>query len=197
MKRLVVLISGSGSNLQALLDAIQAGELEAEPVLVVSNKAQAYGLERAKQAGVPTLVFPLKPYKEAGHGREKYDADLALKVAEYRPDVIVLAGWMHILSPAFLNHFPNQVLNLHPALPGQFVGTHAIERAFEAYQKGEISYSGCMVHLAIPEVDAGPVVAQTQVPFEPGDTLESFSGRMHQAEHRLIVEATQKMVKGL
>lgn len=197
MKRLVVLISGGGSNLQALLDAIQAGELEAEPVLVVSNKAGVYGLERAQKAGVPTLVFPLKPYKTAGLGREKYDADLAEKVAEYRPDVIVLAGWMHILSPAFLNHFPNQVLNLHPALPGQFVGTHAIERAFEAYQKGEISYSGCMVHLAIPEVDAGPVVAQAEVAIEPGDTLESFSGRMHQAEHRLIVEATKKLVNGL
>jgi folate-dependent phosphoribosylglycinamide formyltransferase PurN len=101
---------------------------------------------------------------------------------------------MHILSPAFLRQFANRVINLHPALPGQFDGTHAIERAFDAYRRGEIEHSGCMVHLAIPEVDAGPVVAQRSVPILPEDTLEDFATRMHAAEHELIVEAVQVML---
>ena len=190
MKRLIVLISGSGSNLQALLDAIAAEELPAQVVLVVANKADAYGLVRAEQAGVATLVFPYQPYKLAG--REAYDGALAAVIAPYQPDLIVLAGWMRILTPAFLNAFPHKVINLHPALPGQFVGTHAIERAFEAYQQGEITHSGCMVHYAIPEVDAGPVLATAEVPLYPSDTLADFSARMHTAEHHLIVAATAK-----
>ncbi|MCI0396507.1 MAG: phosphoribosylglycinamide formyltransferase, partial [Chloroflexi bacterium] len=147
------------------------------------------GLVRAERAGVPTLYFPLKPYTAADRSREEYDADLAGHIAPYRPDLVVLAGWMHVLSPAFLNQFPNRVINLHPALPGAFPGTQAIERAFAAYRRGEISHGGCMVHYAIPEVDAGPVVAQAVVPVEPDDTLESFAARLHAAEHRLIVEA--------
>jgi formyltetrahydrofolate-dependent phosphoribosylglycinamide formyltransferase len=187
--RLVVFISGSGSNLQALLDAVANGRLPAEIVLVVSNRRQAYGLARAEQAGLPTLYFPLKAYKDAGRSREAYDADLAAQVAAYRPDLIVLAGWMHVLSPAFLAHFPGRVINLHPALPGHFVGTHAIERAYAAYGQGEIEQSGCMVHYVIPEVDAGPVLATAVVPLYPHDTLADFEARMHAAEHELIVRA--------
>ncbi|MCI0578146.1 MAG: phosphoribosylglycinamide formyltransferase [Chloroflexi bacterium] len=189
LPNLVVMISGSGSNLQAILDATAGGRLPAEVVLVVSNRQAAYGLVRAERAGVPTLYFPLKPYTAADRSREEYDADLAGHIAPYRPDLVVLAGWMHVLSPAFLNQFPNRVINLHPALPGAFPGTQAIERAFAAYRRGEISHGGCMVHYAIPEVDAGPVVAQAVVPVEPDDTLESFAARLHAAEHRLIVEA--------
>ncbi|MDQ7029492.1 MAG: phosphoribosylglycinamide formyltransferase [Ardenticatenia bacterium] len=187
--RLVVFISGSGTNLQAILDACANGTLSAQVVLVVSNRKGAYGLVRAQRASVPTLYFPLKPYREAGRTREEYDADLAARVAQYEPDLIVLAGWMHILSPAFLDQFPERVINLHPALPGMFPGTHAIERAFQAFRRGEISYSGCMVHYTIPEVDAGPVIAQAKVPIFSSDTLESFEERMHATEHRLIVEA--------
>lgn len=187
--RLVVLISGSGTNLQAILDACAEGRLPAEVVLVVSNRRAAYGLVRAERAGVPTLYFPLKPYRDAGLSREQYDADLAERVAAYKPDLIVLAGWMHILSPAFLDRFPNRVINLHPALPGMFPGTHAIERAFEAFRRGEITHSGCMVHYAVPEVDAGPVIVQAEVPINDTDTLETFEERMHTTEHRLIVEA--------
>ncbi len=187
--RLVVLISGSGTNLQAILDACAEGRLPAEVVLVVSNRKAAYGLVRAERAGVPTLYFPLKPYRDAGLSREQYDADLAERVAAYKPDLIVLAGWMHILSPAFLDRFPNRVINLHPALPGMFPGTHAIERAFEAFRRGEITHSGCMVHYAVPEVDAGPVIVQAEVPINDTDTLETFEERMHTTEHRLIVEA--------
>jgi formyltetrahydrofolate-dependent phosphoribosylglycinamide formyltransferase len=194
MKRLVVMISGSGSNLQAILDAIEDGRLDAEVVLVVSNRRAAYGLKRAELAGVSTLYFPLKPYKEDGRSREEYDAELGEMIRRYDPDLIVLAGWMHILSPAFLNQFPNQVINLHPALPGQFAGTHAIERAFEAFQEGEISNSGCMIHYVIPEVDAGPTIDTEQVAIYPEDSLDSFEERMHTAEHKLIVRAIQKVI---
>jgi formyltetrahydrofolate-dependent phosphoribosylglycinamide formyltransferase len=187
--RLVVLISGSGSNLQAILDACAVGRLAAEVVLVVSNRRSAYGLERAEVAAVPTSYFPLKPYRNEGKPRSRYDADLAEHVAAYQPDLIVLAGWMHILSPAFLDRFPGKVINLHPALPGMFAGTHAIKRAYLAYQEGEITHTGCMVHYAVPEVDAGTVVTQAVVPIKPGDSLEDLETRMHETEHRIIVEA--------
>jgi phosphoribosylglycinamide formyltransferase-1 len=189
MKRLVVLVSGSGTNLQAILDAIAAKQLAAEVVLVVSNRRDAFALERAAKTGVPTLYFPLKPYKDQGLGRETYDADLADKVSAARPDLVVLAGWMLVLGPAFLDRFPQQVINLHPALPGTFPGTEAIRRAFEAHQRGAIDHSGCMIHYAVPEVDAGSVIKQAIVPFEPDDTLEAFEARMHAAEHRIIVDA--------
>jgi len=188
--KIAVLISGSGTNLQALIDAVQLGQLPAEICLVLSNRKKAYGLVRAEEAGIPNLYFPLMPYKKAGKSREAYDADLAEKILIEKPDLIVLAGWMHIVSPEFLNYFPNQVINLHPALPGQFVGTHAIDRAYEAYQQGKITHSGCMVHVVIPEVDAGPVIATAEVPILPEDSLDDFETRMHEAEHKLIVDAT-------
>jgi formyltetrahydrofolate-dependent phosphoribosylglycinamide formyltransferase len=188
-RRIVVLISGSGTNLQALIDASQDGRLPAAIVAVFSNRRAAYGLVRAERAGIATHYVPLRTYPEAGRSREQYDADLADAVAVYRPDLIVLAGWMHVLSPAFLDRFPEQVINLHPALPGQFPGTHAIERAYEAYQQGAISHSGCMVHYTIPEVDAGAVIAHQVVPLDEADTLDDFEARMHAAEHELIVRA--------
>lgn len=191
-KRLVVLISGNGSNLQALIDAIAQGVLEARIALVVSNRRAAYGLVRAEKAGIPTRYFPLKPYREAGRSREAYDADLAAEVAARQPDLIVLAGWMHVLSPAFLDRFPGRVLNLHPALPGQFAGVQAIERAYEAFQRGEITQTGVMVHRVIPEVDAGPVVATAQVPIHPTDGLADLEERIHRAEHRLLVAAVKQ-----
>lgn len=193
MARLVVMVSGNGTNLQALIDAIEDGRLDAEIVLVVSNRKAAYGLVRAEQAGIPTLYFPLKPY--AQRGRRVYDADLAAQIRPYAPDVIVLAGWMHVLSTAFLDQFPQQVINLHPALPGQFAGTHAIQQAYEAYQRGEIKQTGCMVHVVVPEVDAGPVIAQQVVPILPEDTLETLEARLHAAEHQLIVAAVRKYIK--
>ncbi|HSH04514.1 MAG TPA: phosphoribosylglycinamide formyltransferase [Anaerolineae bacterium] len=195
--RIVVLVSGGGTNLQAIIDAQQTGEIDADIVAVVSNKRQAYGLTRAENANIPTLYFPLLPYKKAGKSREQYDADLAAKVAEYEPDLIVLAGWMHILSPSFLTPFRNQVINLHPALPGAFDGINAIERTFAAYQAGEVTHGGCMVHIAIPEVDAGPVIIQEEIPIHTDDTLETFATRLHAVEHRLIVTAVKKMLAQL
>lgn len=196
LPRLVILISGSGSNLQAILDAVEDGTIPAVPSLVVSNRQKAYGLVRAERAGVPTAYFPFKPYRDAGKARETYDADLAAVIRPYQPDLIILAGWMHILSAAFLKHFPNKVINLHPALPGQFAGTHAIQRAYEAYQRGEIDHTGCMVHVTIPEVDAGPVLAQAEVPILPEDGLADLEDRMHRTEHGLLVAAIRDVLNG-
>ena len=167
--------------------------LDGDIVLVVSNRRKAFGLTRAEQVGIETLYFPLKPYRDSAEPdfRTHYDTDLAAAIKPFDPDVIVLAGWMHILSPTFLDQFPRRVINLHPALPGRFAGTHAIERTFEAFQRGETREGGCMVHYAIPEVDAGAVIAQEVVAIRPNDTLESFAERIHAAEHRIIVAATQ------
>jgi formyltetrahydrofolate-dependent phosphoribosylglycinamide formyltransferase len=189
MKRLAVMISGSGSNLQAIIDATRTGQLSAEVAVVVSNRRDAYGLQRAQRAGISTEYFPLKAYTDLGRSRTDYDAGLAALVAAYGPDLVVLAGWMHVLSPAFLDRFPRQVLNLHPALPGQFPGTHAIQRAYEAFQAGQIAHTGVMVHWVVPEVDAGPVLAQATVPIWPADTLADLEARIHSTEHRLLVQA--------
>jgi formyltetrahydrofolate-dependent phosphoribosylglycinamide formyltransferase len=194
MKRLVVLISGNGSNLQAIIDAIQAGDLEAQIALVVSNRREAYGLVRAEKANIPSLYFSLKPYLEAGQSREAYDADLADLVMASEPDLIVLAGWMLVLSPAFLDRFPGRVLNLHPALPGQFAGTHAIERAYEAFRKGAIDHTGIMVHWVVPEIDAGPVLATVDVPIYPTDSLDNLESRVHATEHRLLLEVIRNII---
>ncbi len=193
--RLVVLISGSGTNLQAILDAINTAQLAAEVVLVVSNRRNAYGLERARQADIPTLYFPRNAYLAAGRSRADYDAGLAEHVAAYRPDLVVMVGWMHVLSAAFLERFPQRVVNLHPALPGVFPGVQAIKRAYAAYRRDEIAHSGCMVHYAVPEVDAGPVIVSAVVPIYAEDTLATFEERMHATEHRLIVEALQKVIE--
>jgi len=192
MKRLVVLISGNGSNLQAILDACSMGELNAEVVSVISNKADAYGLTRAKSASVDAIHFP-KLEKES---RSEYDARLADLVATKQPDYVVLAGWMRILTSSFLKHFPNRVVNLHPALPDTFPGTHAIERAFEAYQRGEIEHTGIMVHLVPNEgVDNGPVLATEIVPINKDDTLETLETRVHETEHQLLVNTLKKILE--
>ncbi|MCK6626452.1 MAG: phosphoribosylglycinamide formyltransferase [Anaerolineae bacterium] len=193
VKRLAVFISGNGSNLQAIIDAIHAGQLAARIELVVSNRRDAYGLIRAKEVNIPTLYFPLKPYLESGQSREQYDLALAERVAAYQPDLIVLAGWMHVLSAAFLERFPQRVLNLHPALPGCFAGTHAIERAYAAFQRGEIDHTGIMVHWVVPEIDAGPVIATAEVPIYSADSLATLESRVHTAEHHLLVEAIRKV----
>ena len=181
--RLVVLASGNGSNLQAVLDATLDGRLDARVVLVASNRADAYALERVRLANIPVHIAP---YKHSEGSREAYDESLAAALKRAEPDLVVLAGWMRIFTPRFLNAFPGKVINLHPALPGAFPGTNAIARAFEAHSAGKINSSGCMVHYVVPEVDAGPVVAQMQVPFLPGDTLSDFEARMHIAEHTIL-----------
>lgn len=195
--RLAVLISGNGSNLQAIIDAIRMRVLDAQIVVVVANRQDAYGLQRASKAGIPTLYHPLKPFLEAGRLRAEYDAALADLVAPYKPDWIVLAGWMHILSDAFLQRYPYRVLNLHPALPGEFPGVNAIGRAYEAYQAGTIKKTGVMVHLVPDEgVDSGPVLATRDVAIYRTDTLEMLEKRMHQTEHQVLIEALLRLIEG-
>jgi formyltetrahydrofolate-dependent phosphoribosylglycinamide formyltransferase len=190
--RLVVLISGYGSNLQAVLDACAEERLPAQVVAVISNKSGAYGLERARLAGIPAIVHPKPKEME----RSRYDASLAELVKSCQPDYIVLAGWMRILTNAFLKQFPNRVVNLHPALPGMFPGVEAIARAYEAYQKGEIQQTGVMVHLVPDEgVDSGPVLASEIVPIYSEDSLETLEARMHDVEHRLLVETLRKLLE--
>lgn len=192
---LAVLISGSGSNLQAIIDAVADGRLAARVAVVVSNRKAAYGLERAEAAGIPTRYHPLKPYRDAGKERAEYDADLASILAEYAPDWVVLAGWMHIFSDAFLQHYPQRIVNLHPALPGQFPGAHAIDDALAAFQRGEIEHTGLMIHLVPDErVDEGPVLATRTVSILPGDTHDTLAARIHAEEHDLLVATLSQLV---
>ena len=189
--RLVVLISGNGSNLQAILDACKSGELNAKVVSVISNKADAYGLTRARNEGIEAIYFAKQP----NESRQEYDTRLAAYVSTCLPDYVILAGWMRILSSSFLSSFPNKVINLHPALPDTFPGTHAIERAFEAYQRGEIDHTGVMVHLVPDEgVDNGPVLATEIVTIHEDDTLESLEARVHQTEHRILVQTLKNLL---
>jgi phosphoribosylglycinamide formyltransferase 1 len=189
--RLVVLISGNGSNLQAILDACTAGELPGSVVSVISNKADAYGLTRARNTGIEAIYFP----KLENESRRDYDTRLALYVSTCLPDYVILAGWMRILTSSFLNHFPNGVINLHPALPNMFPGIHAIERAYKAYQRGEIDCTGVMVHLVPDEgVDNGPVLGQQEIYFRPSETLEQFESRVHAVEHELLVNTLKSIL---
>jgi phosphoribosylglycinamide formyltransferase-1 len=192
LSRLVILISGNGSNLQAILDACASGELPASVESVISNKADAYGLTRAHNAGVEAIYFA----KKENETRHEHDSRLAELVITKHPDHIILAGWMRILTSAFLSHFPNQVINLHPALPGTFPGTHAIERAFEAYQLNKIECTGVMVHLVPDEgVDNGPVLGQQEIHFRPGESLEQFEARVHEVEHKVLVSTLKTILE--
>lgn len=189
--RLVVLISGNGSNLQAIINACAENELTANVVAVISNKAEAYGLTRAQKADVPAIHFPKRP----DESRHEYDTRLAEEVARYQPDYIILAGWMRLLTSAFLDRFPNRVINLHPALPGTFPGTHAIERAYEAWQRGEIDRSGVMVHLVPDEgVDDGPVLATQEIFFQENESLDDFETQVHEVEHELLVNTLKNIL---
>lgn len=184
--RLVVLASGNGSNLRAVLDACAAGTLPAQVVAVVSDRDHAFALKRAAEAGVPSVHVG----RHQGEPRADYDARLADVVAGFGPDLVVLAGWMRILTSSFLGWFPDRVVNLHPALPGELPGTHAIERAWHQALAGERTRTGVMVHLVPDEgVDDGPVLATVEVPILADDTLDALEARVHAAEHVLLVDA--------
>ncbi|NLF49964.1 MAG: phosphoribosylglycinamide formyltransferase [Leptolinea sp.] len=188
---LVILISGNGSNLQVILDACQSGLLKADVTAVISNRQDAYGLVRARNAGVPAIL----KHADKRVDRKEFDSELAELVDGYHPDLIILAGWMRILTIAFIRRFPQRIINLHPALPGTFPGVHAIERAFDAYQRGEITQTGVMVHYVPDEgVDIGPVITRQVVPIYPSDTIDDLEERVHVCEHELLIETIQKLV---
>jgi formyltetrahydrofolate-dependent phosphoribosylglycinamide formyltransferase len=196
--KIVVLISGGGSNLKALIDAQAVGQLgNTEIIAVLSNRTNAGGLKHASNAGIATNIFNLTTFcggKEqiTPDLRRAYDTQLALKLNGFNADLIVLAGWMHIFSADFLNHIIPPVINLHPALPGQFAGAHGIDDAYAAWQAGHITHTGCMIHEVIEEVDAGKVIATEIVPCIAGDTLDDLKQRIHNAEHILIVKAVRE-----
>jgi formyltetrahydrofolate-dependent phosphoribosylglycinamide formyltransferase len=196
VKNIVVLISGAGSNLQALINAQREAQLcGARISTVVCNRFKAGGIELAHTAKIPVHLFSLAAFCNGDNTpakRSAYDTELALMLNTVNPDLIVLAGWMHIFSPAFLNTINAPVINLHPALPGQFAGAHGIEDAYRAWQAGQITHTGCMVHEVIEEIDAGKVIATQIVPCLAGDSLDDLKQRVHAAEHALIVRAVRE-----
>ena len=198
--RLVVLASGSGTNLQALIDAVGAGRLRAEVTRVIVNRRGAPARQRARRAGIPEECCLLGPYVDRAPdhlaARHRYDADLADAVAAGQPDLVVLAGWMHLLSMAFLDRFPDQVINLHPALPWTFPGATTIDDTWAAYRAGEINSAGVMVHRVVDEgVDDGPVIACEEVPIHDDDSIDTLTERIHRVEHRLLVDAVATLLE--
>ncbi|MDW8326828.1 MAG: phosphoribosylglycinamide formyltransferase [Anaerolineales bacterium] len=188
--RFVVLVSGYGSNLQAMLNACDSGELPGEVVAVIADRPSAYGLERAFKARIPAVYKP----KRAMQTRREYDAELAELVKVFRPDWVVLTDWTRLLTMEFLSHFPNRVINLHPALPGTFPGMHAIRRAYEAFLRGQIDQTGVMVHLVVDEgVVNGPVLLQETVPIHPNDSLYMLENRVQAVEQRLLITALKDL----
>jgi formyltetrahydrofolate-dependent phosphoribosylglycinamide formyltransferase len=184
-KRLVVLVSGSGSNLQAIIDACGDGRVHGEVVAVVSNKPDVFALQRADAAGVPAVHVGV----HHGEQRSDYDARLADVVAGFDPDLVVLAGWMRILTMSFLGWFPNRVVNLHPARPGDLPGTNAIERAWQEAIDGTRTETGVMVHLVPDEgVDDGPVLGTANVAIDVDAGFDAFTDLVHATEHRLLVD---------
>lgn len=198
--RLVVLASGTGTNLQALIDAIGGGQLQAEVTRVIVNRRGAPARARTRRAGIPEECRLLRPYLDGTPdplaARYRYDADLADAVAAGQPDLVVLAGWMHLLSMAFLDRFPNQVINLHPALPGTFPGTTPIDDTWAAYQAGDVTSAGVMVHYVVNEgVDDGPVIAYEEIPIVDGDSIDTLTERIHRVEHRILVDAITSVLE--
>ena len=185
---LVVLISGNGSNLQAIIDAIDAGEIPARIRAVISNNPDAYGLERARRAGIPVEVVDHRDFPD----RESYDRALQAVIDRYRPDLVVLAGFMRILTPAFVEHYAGRMLNIHPSLLPRYQGLDTHRRVLEA---GD-SVHGVSVHFVTPELDSGPVVLQAEVPVEPGDTEDDLARKVHAEEHVIYPRVIRWFAEG-
>lgn len=187
-KRLVVLISGSGSNLQALIDACNSQTLNADIVAVFSNKADAYGLLRAQQAGIPALS--LSPAEFAS--RDDFDGALQAQIDDYQPDLIILAGYMRILTPAFVRHYHGKMLNIHPSLLPKYPGLHTHRKALE---NGDAEH-GTSVHFVTEELDGGPVILQARIAVLPDDTEDTLTVRIQQEEHRIYPQVVNWFVQG-
>ena len=175
--RIVVLISGSGTNLQAIIDACKTDGYPGKVVSVISNIPTAYGLTRAQDANIETSTLSHKDFDS----REAYDQSLITVIDQYKPDVIVLAGFMRILTPAFVQHFQGKLLNIHPSLLPKYQGLNTHQRAIDA---GDTVH-GVSVHYVTEELDGGPVILQAKVPIFDGDTAEDLASRVHEQEHRI------------
>lgn len=188
MVDVAVLISGGGTNLQALLDACAQDDFPARIVKVISNKADVLGLERAEKAGVPTQVIDHKSYAT----REEFDDQIQEALVGCGAKLICLAGFMRILDARFVNRWRNRMLNIHPSLLPSFKGLHTQERALEA----GVRFTGCTVHFVNPELDDGPIIAQAVVPINPDDTAESLSERVLEKEHIIYPQALKLVAEG-
>ncbi len=188
MKSIVILISGRGSNMEAIVDACAREQWPARISAVVSNKASASGLAWAAQRGIATATVDHTAFE----GREAFDAELARVIDQHAPDVVVLAGFMRILTPGFVRHYEGRLLNIHPSLLPAFPGLHTHRRAIEAGCK----LAGATVHFVTPELDHGPIVAQAVVPVLPDDTEATLAARVLTQEHRMYPQAVRWMVDG-
>lgn len=184
----VVLISGSGSNLQALIDSLAGGDTPAAIRAVISNRADAYGLERARQAGIETCFLDHKSYAD----RESFDAALVQAIDGFDADLVLLAGFMRILSADFVRHYQGRLLNIHPSLLPKYKGLHTHQRALEA---GDAEH-GCSVHFVTEELDGGPLVVQAAIPVESDDTPETLAQRVHVQEHVIYPLAMRWFAEG-
>ena len=184
----VVLLSGTGSNLQALIDSDDVKASPASIRAVISNRADAYGLQRAKDAGIDTRVLDHKAFE----GREAFDAALIEVIDTFKPQLVVLAGFMRILSADFVRHYQGRLLNIHPSLLPKYKGLHTHQRALEAGD-GE---HGCSVHFVTEELDGGPLVVQAVIPVESDDSPHSLAQRVHAQEHRIYPLAVRWFAEG-
>ena len=187
MNKLGILLSGRGSNFEAIARNVQAGKIPAEIAIVISNKADALGLARAKEMGLQTRFIPSK-----GKDRVAFDREVAAVLREYQVDLVCLAGFMRILSPYFIQAFPRRILNIHPALLPSFAGEDAQKQALDY----GVKISGCTVHIVDEDKDTGPIVCQAAVPVEDSDTVETLSARILKEEHRLYSEAICMLLTG-
>jgi len=186
--RLAVLISGNGSNLQALIDACASGGLNADITLVISNRADAFGLERARRAGIKTAVIDHRQFTD----RASFDRALADRLEQVGADWIVLAGFMRILTPEFVQRFLGRMINIHPSLLPKHPGLNTHARAIEA---GDEKH-GATVHFVTPTVDAGPAILQGQLAVAPGESAEALQQRVHTLEHRIYPQALRWLIEG-
>ncbi|HET7570430.1 MAG TPA: phosphoribosylglycinamide formyltransferase [Gammaproteobacteria bacterium] len=186
--RLVVMISGNGSNLQAIIDAIGRGKVAARLVAVVSDKADAFGLERARKAGVPAQVVSPKDFDD----RAAWQAGLLKTVDSFSPGLVVLAGFMRILDDAFVAHFSGRMINIHPSLLPALRGLHTHRRALAE----QLSHHGTSVHFVTPELDGGPVILQARVPVRPEDDEATLTARVQAAEHVIYPRVIQWFATG-
>ncbi|WP_442112768.1 phosphoribosylglycinamide formyltransferase [Pseudomonas sp. NUPR-001] len=184
----VVLLSGTGSNLQALIDSFRTGDSPVRIRAVISNRADAYGLQRARDAGIDTAVLDHKAFE----GREAFDTALVELIDGYQPQLVVLAGFMRILSAGFVRHYQGRLLNIHPSLLPKYKGLHTHQRALEA---GDQEH-GCSVHFVTEELDGGPLVVQAVIPVELDDTPERLAQRVHSQEHQIYPLAVRWFAEG-
>jgi len=187
--RVAVLISGRGSNMTALMEAARAPDFPAEIVLVVSNRPQAAGLSRARDAGIPTALVDHTAF---GGDRQAFEQALDAELVAHRIEIVCLAGFMRLLSPWFVSRWSGRMLNIHPALLPQFKGLHTHRRALEA----GVTRHGATVHFVVPQMDSGPIVVQESVPVIAGDTEETLAARVLEVEHRIYPQALRLVAEG-